>query len=100
MYITWNTIIMAGGVVSALGLLIGLILKVHKWYLEMNELKQEVVQLKTQHKEDVQQINQENKIICSALAACLDGLIQLGANHNVPKEKEKLERYLNNQAHE
>ena len=100
MYISWSTIITAGGVVTALGVLLGLILKVHKWYLEMNELKQEIAKLKEHHKADVQRINEENKIVCSALAACLDGLIQLGANHNVPAVKEKLERYLNEQAHE
>ena len=69
MYITWSTIITAGGVVTALGVLLGLILKVHKWYLEMNELKQEIAELKKHHKEDVQRINEENKIVCSALAA-------------------------------
>lgn len=100
MYITWSTIITAGGVVSALGVLIGLILKVHKWYLRMNELGEEISELKQHHKEDVQRINEENKLICFALSACLDGLIQLGANHNVPIAKEKLDKYLNQQAHE
>ena len=100
MYITWSTIITVAGVVSALGVLIGLILKVHKWYLEMNELRGEIKELKEHHREDVQRINGENKIICFALSAALDGLIQLGANHNVPIAKEKLDKYLNQQAHE
>ena len=100
MYITWSTIITAASFVTALGVLIGLILKVHKWYLEMNELREEIKKIKAHHKEDVQRINEENKLVCFALSAALDGLIQLGANHNVPIAKEKLDKYLNNQAHE
>lgn len=100
MYITWTTIIQVGGAVSALSLLIGLILKVHKWYLRMNELSEEIKEIKAQHKEDVQRIKDENTLVCFALSACLDGLIQLGANHNVPVVKEKLDKFLNQQAHE
>ena len=35
-----------------------------------------------------------------ALQACLDGLEQLGANHNVPEAKDKLSKYINQQAHD
>ena len=38
-------------------------------------------------------------LIVSALSACLDGLTQLGANHAVTAEKEKLDKYLIEQAH-
>lgn len=100
MYITWSTIITAAGVVSALGVLIGLILKVHKWYLEMNELREEIKEIKEHHNEDVHRLNEENKIICFALSAALDGLQQLGANHTVPDAKARLDKYLNEQAHE
>jgi hypothetical protein len=75
--------------VSALGLLLGIILKVHKWYLETK-----------QNKEDIQKIKEEDCLICFALSACLDGLQQLGANHTVPVAKDKLDKYLNQQAHE
>ena len=100
MYITWSSVITAGAVVSALGVLIGLVLKIHKWYLRINDLGEGIADLKQHHKADIQQINEENKLVCFALSACLDGLIQLGANHNVPIAKEKLDKYLNNQAHE
>ena len=48
---------------------------------------------------DIKNIKKENMMIVSALSACLDGLTQLGANHSVTEEKEKLDRYLNEQAH-
>lgn len=88
MYITWQTVITAGSVLAALVAIIGGILKVHKWYL------------KQQHQdEEIARIKDENTLICFALAACLDGLQQLGANHSVPVAKAKLDKYLNNQAH-
>lgn len=48
---------------------------------------------------DIKNIKRENMLIVSALSACLDGLTQLGANHSVTEEKDKLDRYLNEQAH-
>lgn len=88
MWVGWNTIITAGAVLTALGVIVGLILKVHKRYLEVQVLKKEVAELK-----------EEDRLICFALSACLDGLIQLGANHSVPKAKDKLDDYLNQMAH-
>lgn len=44
-------------------------------------------------------MKEENTLMCYALMACLDGLMQLGANHTVPVAKEKLDKYLNQQAH-
>lgn len=100
MYIDWQTIITAGAVVSALGILIGLLLKGYKWYLEQKEQGKDIKSLKEHHEADVQKIKEENCLICFALSACLDGLQQLGANHTVPIAKEKLDKYLNQQAHE
>ena len=48
----------------------------------------------------IQRIKDENCLICFGLSACLDGLQQLGANHTVPVAKDKLDKYLNQQAHE
>lgn len=48
---------------------------------------------------DINNIKKENMMIVSALSACLDGLTQLGANHSVTTEKDKLDRYILEQAH-
>lgn len=100
MYIDWNTIILIGGGVSAIGLLLGILAKVYKWYLKQNEQDNKIDKLKKCHEDDVRRIKEENCLICFALSACLDGLQQLGANHTVPVAKEKLDKYLNQQAHE
>lgn len=81
-------IIAGASLITALGVILGVVFKVHKWYL-----KQE------QQDKEIQQIKEEDTLICYALSACLDGLMQLGANHTVPIAKDKLDKYLNQQAH-
>lgn len=100
MVITAQTIITAGAVLTALTAIIGLLLKIHKWYLKQDEQTKQIEALRQQHEEDVNRLKKENCLVCYALSACLDGLQQLGANHTVPIAKEKLDKYLNQQAHE
>ena len=75
--------------IGAVGVIFGAIFAVYRWYLRQNNDTAEINRLK-----------KENTLICYALSACLDGLIQLGANHTVPKAKDKLDKYLNQQAHD
>lgn len=88
MYVTWQTIVAAASVLTAIGVIIGAVLRIHKWYLEQQKLKK-----------DMTEIKEEDELICFALSACLDGLQQLGANHTVPIAKAKLDKFLNEQAH-
>ena len=97
MYITWQTIITFSGVLAALGAILGLILKVHKWYLEQEKQSEEIERIKN---EEIAKIKEEDRILCKGLAACLDGLEQLGANSVVTKTKNELNDHLNTQAHE
>jgi hypothetical protein len=100
MYINWQTIITAGAVVSAFSVLLGVVLKIYKRLAKQDKNTEDIELLKKHHNEDIQRLKEENCIICFALSACLDGLQQLGANHTVPIAKEKLDKYLNQQAHE
>lgn len=87
--ISADTLIKAAGILSALLAIFGAIFAIYRWYLKQNEQNQEIQKIKT-----------ENTLICYGLSAALDGLIQLGANHNVTTAKEKLDKHLNQQAHE
>ena len=100
MYVDWSTIITAGAVFSAACLLIGAVLKAHKWFINQNGQGGQIAALKAKHEEDIKHLKHENTLVCYALSACLDGLQQLGANHTVPLAKEKLDKYLNQLAHE
>ena len=81
-------IITIASLITAIGVILAFVFKIHKWFL-----KQE------QQDEEIRRIKEENALICYALSACLDGLQQLGCNHTVPDAKEKLDKYLNKQAH-
>lgn len=81
-------IITGASLITALGVILGVVFKVHKWYLKQKQLE-----------EEIKQIKEEDTLICYALSACLDGLQQLGCNHTVPDAKDKLDKYLNQQAH-
>ena len=86
--ITWQTIVTTAAVLTAVVTIFGFVFAIYKWYL-----KQE-----SQDK-DIARIKEEDTLICFALSACLDGLQQLGANHTVPIAKDKLDKYINRQAH-
>ena len=83
-----TNIITFASLLTALGVILGVIFKVHKWYLKQKKLE-----------EEIERIKEEDTLICYALSACLDGLQQLGCNHTVPDAKDKLDKYLNQQAH-
>ena len=100
MYIDWNTIITASAVIGALGAILGLVFKGYKRAIKPDENAEKISKLKKHHEEDMQRIKEENYLICYALSACLDGLMQQGCNHTVPEAKKKLDEYLNKQAHE
>lgn len=89
MKLTPEAIISAAGVITALGVILGAVFAAYRWYLRQNRDTEEIKHLK-----------KENTLICFALSACLDGLIQLGANHTVPVAKDKLDKYLNQSAHD
>ena len=88
MTITVSTIITAAAVISAIGAIFGAVFAAYRWYLKQE--RQDI---------DIAHIKEEDTLICFALSACLDGLQQLGANHTVPIAKEKLDKFLNKQAH-
>lgn len=84
-----QTLITVASVITAAGAISGVVFAIYRWYLRQNKDTEEIKRLK-----------KENTLICFALSACLDGLIQLGANHTVPIAKDKLDKYLNQSAHD
>ena len=86
---TVSTIITIASLLTAVGVIFGAIFKIHKWFL-----KQEKQDIEIRHLKD------EQRIICTGVLACLDGLEQLGCNHSVPRAKEKLEEHINKVAHQ
>lgn len=98
--ITAETIITAAAVLAALTALGGACVALYKRAKKPEENLKLIQELKAQHEDDIKHIKKENTLICYALSACLDGLLQLGCNHTVPDAKTKLDKHLNQQAHE
>ena len=86
--ISAESIITSSSVLAALIAIFGVIFSVYRWYLRQG--KQD---------EDIAKIKEENTLICFALSACLDGLIQLGTNGMTHEAKDKLDKHLNKYAH-
>lgn len=88
MIVTTQTIITLAAVVSALGGLLALLRQVSRWVDRQQVQDTEISNIKA-----------EQQVICYALLACLDGLKQLGANGNVTKAHDTLDKHLNKNAH-
>lgn len=88
-------IITAGAVVSAVLLLIGCAVKLFRWVNHQAEQDERMDRIEKAAAAE----RKELTLIVYALSACLDGLGQLGANHTVPIAKDKLDKYINKQAH-
>lgn len=100
MTITTSTIITLGSLLTAIVAIFAWIFKIHKWFLKQEEQEKIIKSLEDKHNEDIKEIRAEQRVMCTGVLACLDGLEQLGCNHSVPKAKELLEEYLNNIAHQ
>lgn len=81
-------IIKLAAVLGALGALGGAVYALYRF----------VARQKAQDRE-LQAMREENCLLTWGLSACLDGLMQLGANHSVPRAKEALDKHLNKMAH-
>lgn len=89
MTITAQGIITAGAVIAA-------IIAIVKYYNKVYDL----VKHQKEQDNDIKAIKREQTLMVYAMQACLDGLQQLGANHVVPEAKDKLSKYINQQAHD
>lgn len=94
-----QTIITAGAVVTACLTVFGVGRSFAKYLCSVKNRARTRAEHSTAQDKDIARLKEENQLICYGLSAALDGLEQLGANHSVPIAKNKLQKYLNEQAH-
>lgn len=94
-----QTIITAAALLTAVTAIFVFAKKGFKWFSKPGELETEIKALKEKHENDMAESNEERQLMCYALAACLDGLQQLGCNHTVTDAKNKMDKHLNEKAH-
>lgn len=90
-----QTIITAAAVAAAIIALVGYYNKIYSFIKHQSEQDETIADLR----DEMQDNKEELQLIIHGLSACLDGLIQLGANHTVPTTKKEIEQYINKQAH-
>ncbi len=94
-----QTVITVGAVVTACLTVFGVGRSFAKYLCSVKERARTRAEHSTAQDKDIARLKEENRLICYGLSAALDGLEQLGANHSVPIAKNKLQKYLNEQAH-
>lgn len=100
MYIDAQTIITAAALISAIGVIGGMLITAYKFSRKPAELEKRIDELQKTHEEDIRKINEEQCLITYGLLACLKGLREQGCNGPVTDGINKIEKHLNKQAHD
>ena len=84
-----DIILEIASLIGAVGVILGLVFSIYKWYLKQN--KQDA---------EIKAVKEEQCIMVYGLLACLKGLKELGCNGSVSEAETKLEKHINLKAHE
>lgn len=97
--LSWQTVISAGAVVGAVVALVTYFAKIVRWVDKQKQQDIEITETRKLHAADVEAIRKEQTIIVYGLLACLKGLKEQGCNGPVTEAINRLEKYLNKEAH-
>lgn len=89
MYVTWQTVITAGAVVTAVIAIGAVALKVVRWIDRQKEQDKEIANIK-----------EEQQLVVYGILACLKGLSEQGCDGPVHAAIDKIEKHINKKAHE
>lgn len=108
--ITWQTIITVGSVLTALTVIGTKLFKITRWFDQQNQQESKFTELRSKHDEDIAElrkteseeitaIKNEQQILTYGILACLKGLKEQGCNGPVTEAINKIEKHLNERAH-
>lgn len=89
MYVNTSTIITAASLITALVAIFSVIFAIYRWYLRQNEQDKEIEKIKS-----------EQCLLTYGILACLKGLQEQGCNGPVTEAVNKIEKHINQQAHD
>lgn len=89
MYIDQNTVIIASAVLTAIISIFTVIFAAYRWYLRQG-----------QQDADIEKMKEEQCLLTYGVLACLKGMQEQGCNGPVTEAINKIEKHLNQQAHE
>lgn len=104
--VTWQTFITAAAVIGAIVALVTYFSKVVRWFdkqkaqdKDIEEIKQHSKEIEKHHEDDITSIKKEQTLLVYGVLACLKGLREQGCNGPVTEAINKIEKYLNQEAH-
>lgn len=98
--LTWQTLITAGAVLGAAGVLVGAIVKLVHWVDRQKQQDNDLQALRHTHNTDMDAMKQEQTLLVYGILACLKGLKEQGCNGPVTEAINKIEKHLNQKAHQ
>ena len=98
--LTWQTVITAFAVLSAIVGLVAFFAKGVRWVDKQQQQDSDIKALRETHNADMGSMKQEQTLIVYGLLACLKGLKEQGCNGPVTEAISKIEKHLNQKAHE
>lgn len=97
--LTWQSIITAAAVVGAIVALVTYFSKVVRWVDKQGEQSKDIKDIRKHHEDDMASIKKEQTLLVYGVLACLKGLREQGCNGPVTEAINKIEKYLNETAH-
>lgn len=97
--LTWQSIITAAAVVGAIVALVTYFSKVVRWVDKQGEQSKDISEIRKHHEDDMASIKREQTLLVYGVLACLKGLREQGCNGPVTEAINKIEKYLNETAH-
>jgi len=97
--LTWQTFITAAAVIGAIVALVGYFSKMVRWFDKQKEQDNDIQNIKQHHEDDMASIKKEQTLVVYGVLACLKGLKEQGCNGPVTEAINRIEKYLNETAH-
>lgn len=98
--LTWQTIITAAAVMAAVIAIITNFAKLVRWMDKQKKQDADIQALRDTHVSDMDAIKEEQTLLVYGILACLKGLKEQGCNGPVTEAINKIEKHLNQKAHQ
>lgn len=97
--LTWQTVITAAAFIGAIVAIITYFSKVVRWFDKQKKQDSDIKEIRKHHEDDMAIVKREQTLLVYGVLACLKGLREQGCNGPVTEAINKIEKYLNETAH-
>lgn len=98
--LTPQSIITASALLAAIVAIVTLFAKCVRWVDKQKQQTEDIDALRATHNHDIEGMKQEQTLLVYGILACLKGLKEQGCNGPVTEAINKIEKHLNQKAHE